>query len=651
VDFERSLNAAVGKLRQTLNDSATQPRYIETVARKGYRFIASVTEHNLKAAPHDEEIRPALEREALSIRLPAWIGAAVAVGLLVWLIVSKLSPNPPDLKPVVWLDLDAGSSVSQPAISRDGMALVFVDGGRLKVRRLNQDLIRTLEGTEGASSPFFSPDGRWIGYFADHKLKKVAIEGGPSITLCNAPADRGGAWREDGQIIATFNTSGGLSIVPATGGTPQDFSDLKGEAVEVIDHRRPTLLPDGKGLLFVSTTGIATGSIRVLGGRGGAAKTLVAGSSAARYLASGYLLYHRTGTIFAAPMDLGRLELTGPAFPVVERVAHDHFRGAEFDVSAQGTLAYRSSAPSTHRAVAWMDASGVKSQILASAGAYSSPQLSPDGKKLAITNDESIWIHDLRERTSYRLSPDNTTACCPIWSRDGAYVVFSANQEIAWAKSNGSSVVERLKTPSGTSSVPFSFSPDGKWISIHRNEQITGYDIWVIPVERSGDGMQLGTPVALMRQAGVQAAPTISPDGKWLAYGSDDETGQMEVYVIPFRPKGTAQVVKRLVSSGGGRGPRWSLGSNEMFYRAPDESLMVAPIDLQGNSFHASKPRLWSRKVLSRVGPMPTFDLAGDGKRVVAILDADPRQPNDTHLRLLLNIDAALGRSSLREPK
>ena len=229
VDFERSLNAAVGKLRQSLNDSADRPLYVETVARKGYRFIAPVTESNPEplTAPKVEKPSSQASDRSGSLRWVVAGALAGALGLVFW--GARPMPRAGPVRQVVWLDLDVGNDVSQPAISPDGMTLVFIASGRLVVRRLDQSNITPLTGTEGAASPFFSPDGQWVGYFSNHKLRKVAIEGGESVTICDAPKDRGGTWTEDGQIIAALSAAGELSIVPASGGTPRQFTDLKGE--------------------------------------------------------------------------------------------------------------------------------------------------------------------------------------------------------------------------------------------------------------------------------------------------------------------------------------------------------------------------------------------------------------------------------------
>jgi serine/threonine-protein kinase len=559
-------------------------------------------------------------------------------------------------RPLISFDLDVGSEVSQPAISPDGMTLAFVTSGRLAVRRLGQVKISPLAGTEGASSPFFSPDGGWIGYFAGHKLRKVAVDGGESVTLCDAPMDWGGTWTEDGQIIAALSASGELSRVSASGGTPRPFSDLKSEPPQTIHHRWPFALPGGKGILFITGSGLANGSLRVLPPDGGQAKTLVEAVSNAWYLASGYLVFSRVGTVFAAPMNLNRLELTGPAFPVVERVAHSFFRGADFDVSLSGTVVYRRDPQTANRAVTWLDPSGVKTRIEVKAGAYESPRLSPDGNRLALTlqsaGGQSIWIYDLVRKTMTRPIFTSERQCCPVWSPEGNYVVFSAESALTWIRGDGSGPAERLPPVRGASAVPFSFSPDGKWLTFHRNEPKTGFDLWAVPVDRTGGGLRLGSPQPLLQHPGIQASPMISPDGRWLAYGSD-ESGRFEVYVVPFSPEGTRREGKWQVSADGGRAPKWTENGGEIFFRSADHHLMAAVIRRKGDSFLAETPRLWSATRLADTGP-PNFDITPDGKRAVVLVDADETKADETHLRVLLNIDDELRRqhaAQQRKPK
>jgi DNA-binding winged helix-turn-helix (wHTH) protein/Tol biopolymer transport system component len=664
---ENNLNQNVSTLRRVLGESLGENRYIVTVPGRGYRFAATVTavpnETVGRQASEILAIEPAGEKTAeAAVGVPSqpashsrsrWMAAgalAAAAAVLLW--AAWPTPRADPVKRVVSLDLDVGNEVSQPAISPDGNTLVFLANGRLAVRRLDQTQIAPLSGTEGASSPFFSPDGQWIGYFASHKLRKVAVVGGESVGLCDAPLDHGGTWTEDGKIIAAMSASGELSSVPAAGGTPRPFSDFRAEPPEVTNHRRPVALPGGRGTLFVSGTGVATGVLRVLPPGGGPAKTLVENSDTGNYLASGFLLFSRYGTIFAAPMDLNHLELTGPASPLIEGVAHDFFRGADFDVSASGTLVYRRTPARANRAVTWLDSSGAASRALAKPGSYVGPHLSPDGKRLALTSEFKVWIYDFARETMTRLTFGSEGECCPVWSPDGDYVVF-ASDGLTWARWDGTGTVERLPDPHGTSSVPFSFSPDGRWLAFHRNEPKTGYDLWAAPVIRNGGTMRLNPPRPLLSQAGLQAAPAISPDGRWLAYGSDDETGRLEIYVIPFSPEGPPRLGKWQVSTDGGRGPRWAHNGGEIIFRSPDDHLMAAAVTTKGNSFQPGKARLWSTHRLADVGPQMNFDIAADGKRIVALLDAEETKSDETHLRVLLNVNEELRRqrADRREPK
>jgi serine/threonine-protein kinase len=402
--------------------------------------------------------------------------------------------------------------------------------------------------------------------------------------------------------------------------------------------------------MYVSGTGIATGLLRVLPPGGGPAKTLVEGASTAHYLPGGYLLFSRGTTMFAAPMDLDRLELTGPASPLIERVADDHFRGADFDVSASGTLVYRRSASILNRAVVWLDSSGVRGRVWTGTGAYTSPRLSPDGKRLALAFENDIWIYDLSREKMTQLTFGSLGHCCPVWSPNGDYVAFSSAR-LAWVKSDGSGSVQRLPEARGTFAVPFSFSPDGNWLAFHGNEPQTGYDLWAAPVDRAGGALRLGPVQPLLRQAGLQTAPAISPDGRWLAYGSDDESGKMEVFVSAFAPHGAAPGGKWKVTTGGGRGPRWSRDGGEIFFRSADNHLMSVAVHAKGDSFLTDEPRQWFGQRLADVGPYPNFDVAADGKRIVALVDAEETKPDERHLRVMLNIDAELRRQQLTQRK
>jgi len=230
----------------------------------------------------------------------------------------------------------------------------------------------------------------------------------------------------------------------------------------------------------------------------------------------------------------------------------------------------------------------------------------------------------------------------PVWTADGAFLAVRARGTLAWLRSDGGGTVEHV---AGTDrdAVPWSFSPDGKWLAFHQSDAHTGSDLWVVPVERAGGAMQLGQPQPLLQQEGQQYAPAVSPDGRWLAYQSD-ESGRAEVYVMPFTPTAASRNGKWQVSVAGGFWPEWSRSSGELFFRSPDRRVMCVNYSAKDGSFAAGKPRVWADKQLARdVGEFSSFDVAPDGKRVAGLFDAEDAGP-ERHLRVLLNVGDELRR-------
>jgi Tol biopolymer transport system component/predicted Ser/Thr protein kinase len=574
-----------------------------------------------------------------------WIAAAcLAVVAVVALWALWRMPPVEGNRPMVQLDLDVGDEVSQPAISPDGQRVVFVANGHLAVRHMDQAQITTLSGTEGASHPFFSPDGQWVAFFAGGKLQKIALQGGAPVRLCDAIAGRGGAWGEDGYIIASLDPIGGLVKVPASGGTPLALTDLKGELPGVTSHRWPQVLPGRKGVLFAATAaGSMQGSLRVLPPGGGKAKTVVQNSAYGRYAAGGYLVYYQQGTLFIAPTDMNRLELRGTAVPLVDGVASDAAVGADFDVSSSGTLVYRKGPAGTNRVVSWLDSAGRTEPILAKPGSYWTPRLAPDGKRLALSVEQdgqrNLWIYDFTRKTLTRLTFDSESQISPIWTPEGDFLAFNSGDTLAWVRADGSGSVERLLSVN-RSPFAWSFSPDGKRLAFNRNDPMGGAHLWAVSVERAPGALRLGEPRPLLRQAHEQMTPAISADGRWMAYTSD-ESGAYEVYVVPFSSQGPARDGKWQISNAGGRWPLWSRNSRELFYQSLDQRVMAAAYTATAISFGAEKPHVWAEKRLAGTGALPTFDVALDGKRVLAIFEAKEAKP-ETHLRVLLNVGDAL---------
>jgi Tol biopolymer transport system component len=526
------------------------------------------------------------------------------------------------------------AAVVAPAavIAPDGrtVAVVADAGGRsmIHVRRLDHLQATSLVGTEGGFGPFFSPDGEWIGFFASGKLKKIAAAGGAAVTLSDAPGGRGGSWGEDGTIV--FQPSSGASAplhkVPAAGGTSTVLGDL---ADGEVTQRWPQILPGGKAVLYSgsgTTSAWDVGNIMVQPLAGGAPKVVLRGGFHARYLRSGHLIYMNQGTLFAVSFDLDRLEVTGNAAPILEGVGANSATGAvQFTVSDTGTLVYISgSAGGRDAPIHWMDAKGATTVLRGEPADWFYPRFSPDGQKLAITigagGSTDVWIHEAaRDLTKLTFEPKRDFA--PVWTPDGRRIAIASDRadgppNLYWQRADGTGDTQRL-TESPNPQTPSSFHRSGRYLAFHERHATTDNDILILPIE--GDektGWKPGTPEIFLKTPAIEMAPVFSPDGRWIAYMSN-ESGAMEVYVRPFQ--GTAGKWK--ISTSNGLYPVWSPVANELFYLtlgAP-RTIMVASYTADGESFRADKARPWSPGlVMAHAGDRP-YDLHPDGRRFVII--------------------------------
>jgi len=489
-----------------------------------------------------------------------------------------------------------------PAASPDGRYIAFLAGKagvpvRIWVRPLDASETRVLAGTEGALSPFWSPDSRKIGFFAGGKLKAVDYSGGPVQVLCDAPAGEGGTWNREG-VILFGNFFGGLRRVLAAGGESTAIT-MPDAAHQETSHRWPYFLPDGRHFLYLAQqpNSIYAGSLDSK-----ETKRLLVADSRAVYAPPGYLLFVRQGTLMGQTFDAGRLELAGEPFRIAENVRSVATGRAAFSVSDRGTLVYRSGASNPVQRVVWFDRSGKQVEPINQTGDSRAPALSPDESRIVVERQDAsgrsdIWMIDLARGTNSRLTFNPTDDVGPVWSPDGNRVVYAS-------LSNGKGdLYQKLATGSGSDElifksdedkVPYEWSSDGRFLLFRSTGPKTGLDIWVLPMsganaspagrsnqEITGDPK----PTVFLQTPFGESAAHFSPDGKWIAYHSN-ESGRQEVYVQPFPPTGG----KWQVSVDGGSIPNWRRDGRELFFMSPDSRLMAVDVEL-GPTFRAGVPK------------------------------------------------------------
>jgi Tol biopolymer transport system component len=551
------------------------------------------------------------------------------------------APKPPQPLQAIRLSAEIGADASLytaygPAaiFSRDGTRLALVASGadqkyRLYVRSLDQLQATALSGTENAVDPFFSPDGQWIGFFADGKLKKISVQGGAAVTLCDAPADRGGSWGDDGTIVFAPENRVALSKVSSAGGTPQPLTTLDKQAGEAT-QRWPQVLPGSKAVLFTSNTtagtlaGFEDSDIVVYSIASGQRKTVQRGGFYARYLPSGHVVYMHEGTLFAVPFDLKRLEATGPPAPVLEGVVTAPvFGGAQFSFSDTGNLLYVGGrGVNLNVSIYWMDREGKFTPLRETPAFYSNPAFSPDGKRLAVdivdAKRRDIWVYEWERDALTRLTFTGEENRYPVWTPDGQRIVYCSQEKdtsnLWWIRADGAGDAQRLAESKGQQ-LPGSWRPDGKVLAFSQQNAGTNFDIMTLPIEgNEKSGWKPGEPKPFLDSRFTEGSPAFSPDGHWLAYMSN-ESGSFEVYVRPFPGPGG----KWQISTGGGRYPKWSRKGNELFYHTADSKIMMVTYTASGDSFHADKPQLWSPGQFTDRGINYSFDLHPDGKRFAVL--------------------------------
>jgi Tol biopolymer transport system component/predicted Ser/Thr protein kinase len=584
-------------------------------------------------------------------RFRRWVVMAAMGALLISAVVGWSlfwrATRPVD-HPLARLNLDLGPEALAGvdltvAISPDGRRLVYPVRGpdgkqQLATRQLDHAQPTLLPGTENGRVPFFSPDGQWIGFAIGTQLKKISVQGGAPVTLGDAGlTPMGAGWGEDGNIIAALGNSRALWQIPAAGGPPQPLTKLiPGET----GHRWPQVLPGGRAVLFTASSALDqdNASIEVVSLKTGQVKIVQRGGYYGRYLPSGHLVYVHQGALFGVKFDAARLELRGAPVPVLEDVAANPVTGGgQFDFSSTGTFVYVAGKSAAQEwQLAWLDSSGTMRPLLATLGAYTQPRFSPDGKRLAFVNGGDIYVYDMERGMVSRLTSTGHTNA-PVWAPDGKHIVFMSlgnGFSVYWVRSDGAGDPQRL-LESPNDMVPWSFSPDGRRLALFAQNPETAFDLWTLPLGvTEPDHPKAGKPEPFLRTPANENAPTFSPDGRWIAYCSN-ESGRTETYVRPY-PAGSGG--KWPISSGGGVFPSWSNNGHELFYETSDHRIMVLDYTVKGDSFAPGKPRLWSEKQILYTG-VPNLDLAPDGKRfaVLALPETAPSEKGPVHVTMLLN--------------
>jgi len=515
-------------------------------------------------------------------------------------------------------------SAAPPAVSPDGRSIVFgvtgsQGGDRLWIRPLDGPA-RSLPGTEGGMRPFWSPDSKSIGFFTTSEMRRIDIAGGPPLTIATVRSPRGGAWGADDTIVYAPSASGPLYRVAVGGGEPEPVTELNAAPREA-SHRYPHFLPDRRRFLYLALDeqgAVGTGDEsqhRLMVGSldDDLARQLMRGASNAVY-AAGHLIFRLGTALQARPFDLERLEFTGDPFTLAESVHYDSgYERAIFSAS-DDVLTFVAGEFTGNTRLQLLDRSGTVLETLSDTGIQYETRFAPDSRRLATRSTtatgEVIWIVDLEQGTRVRLTFDDGVPRSPVWSPDGRRVAYGwstdAGRSTRVSPVDGGGPPEVLVDESWNAHAT-DWSPDGRYLLLEKGRDEGGAEIWFLDLEKGGD------PQPLIEAGHFISLPAISPDGRWLAYTSN-ESGRLEVYVTRF-PSARG---KWLVSDGGGLDPVWDIDSGSLLYLSLDHRMMQAPVSAAGENFQVGSPQPLF-ELLSYIDfAESVYDLSSDGKIFVA---------------------------------
>ena len=515
----------------------------------------------------------------------------------------------------------------------------------LWIRDLSVLSAHKLPGTENAAYPFWSPDSRFIGFWAGGKLRKIDTSGGPSVTLCDSRFGRGGTWNQTDLILFFQGRNTAIYQVPATGGSPTAVTKI--DSTRHQGHLWPVFLPDGKHFFYVAVVQSSTasamatdnevliGSLTAKGGGKSSGDRLLFPTATNIGYARGYVIYGRENSLVAQPFDEQKLDIVGEAVTISEQVLFSSVTvKADFSVSENGTLAYRQYTGELGTHLIWFDRKGRKLGTVGQSAQMEDPELSLDGKKVAIsllnsqTGFYDIWVHELSRGTFSRFTVGASTDDDPVWAPDGKSLVFASDGNIFQKSTMGGRSAELL-LESIADAIPLDWSRDGQLILYEDSTPETARDLWVLPMSGNGE------PFPFLQSSFEEIHGQFSPDRRWIAYSSD-ETNRLEIYVQSFPVKRE----KLLISTGGGVMPRWTRNGKELIYVDLDAKLMATEMTTSSSGLEPGKPKVLFDTGLHYLNnPNHSYVVTEDGSRF--LLDR-PLQQLGGHINLVVNLTEEL---------
>ena len=556
---------------------------------------------------------------------------ALAGGVAWWTATHRQAP-------AMYFHAAVPFAANDVALSSDGRVLVMVayaaaaNDYTLWTYEIGSHRTIALEGTHGASYPFWSPDGKSIGFFADGKLKKVDIQGGQVQVLCDAPNGRGGAWNGGGVIIFSPDALGPLLRVASSGGTPAEVTKIDTSRAET-GHRWPSFMPDGKHFIYLAANFSGRPGINAifLGSLDSAEKHLLVQTSAnASYSDPGYLLYMRDKTLVAQALNLRQFKLIGEPKTLSDAVLYfPQVYRAAFSVAGPETLVAQTGRGVYLSQLTWFDRSGKALGTTGKPSWYNNLHISPDGHKIATDQTDQdgrnidLWVQDPARDATTRLTFDPALDTTPAWSPDGKQLIYSSNRSLDFRlykkNADGSGSDEEIANGNGRAFNVLDWSRDGKYILARRSNELWYLALPARELQPLVRGWLIGSA-------------QFSPDGRWVAYASN-ESGSMEIYVTPF-PGGNG---KWQVSNGGGQEPRWRKDGKELFYMSRDSKLMSVPVSTATSFESGAAVLLFQTHRRQPISSQDTFsyDVSADGQKFLIATQVE--ESSVAPLTVLLN--------------